>query len=209
MIEILNNAGVPIILIIIGTVLWFYLREVIKNNINKQAAIEEEMMRRALNYLDQQLNEFYLPIKERLSLSVIIYQKMKVLKTKEGKYENSALGVESKNELALRNIVVRRVYMPLNSEAERLILDKSYLKVAHDSTNYSQILAHFRLWRAFEEATSNGEISDYNGTALLQFPSKEVETFMQVCDNLVAERNCYRERIESISRSTMALKTRR
>jgi len=209
MIEKLLSAYVPIILSIIVALLWFYLREVIKSNVNKRTAIEEEMLRRGLNYLDQQLNQFYLPINERLSLSKLIYEKMERLQDEKKEYQNPAIGIESRDDYALRNIVVRRVYMPLNTQVERLILNKSYLKFKDDPTNYSEILAHFRLWRAFEEAMSDGEINDYEGTILLKFPSKEANHLMQACDSLLNRRNDYRKKIENICDSMMRIKRER
>ena len=206
MFEVLLATGIPIFVVISIGFLWFFLQEYIKTNLNKYASIEEDLLRRELKYLDQQLNEFYLPIKERLALSNQIYNTGEKNLIEKNGYDNSTAGVISKNKNALRNIIVQRVYMPLNSEVGKLILNKSYLKDNNDNTDYSNILTHFWLWKAFEEAMIEGDIKDYNAPNLLQFPAQEVKQFNKIYQKLLKKRNRYRKKIEDITNVIMSVK---
>lgn len=153
----------------------------------RRATLATEEIRRKLEYQDRQLAEFYLPLRERLRITLGLFRFFEDLQV-ETRYDNASLGIQSEDPLALRHIIVRRVYLPLNKEVERLILDRAGWRAPDDPTDYSVLVRHLVLWRGLEEALLGGEISDYKAHDLLAFPAGEVDHIEGVCAKLLEAR---------------------
>lgn len=141
-----------------------------------------------IRQIDNQLEEFYLPLASRFKVSKNINITIQNLREKE-RLENEKLNIKSSNKRALRDIVVRKIFLPLNNEMERIILEKSYLSLTDDRTDYSKILTHFMLWKSLEQSIIEGDIEKYSADELLTFPSHEVETFLHIVEELIKRRN--------------------
>lgn len=110
--------------------------------------------------------------------------------------KNSALHIKSDNSQALRDILVRRILLPINNEIKSILMDKIHWKHPNDPTNYEYIIQHFVLWDAFETAKSENEISDYQGDHVLLFPASEVKKHKEMCVHLLNERDSIRNRLK-------------
>lgn len=194
MIEYLKELGVPILLsgligllVIICIELW----NLIKIQRLKNA---ETVFKSIMNEMDDSLHYFYLPLKERLLVTKNIYAFSQKF-VDQGIYLNSKLGIESTDPKALRNIFVRRIFVPLNTEIENLIKNHLHHKRIEDNTNYEKILEHYTLWRSLEEARIQKEIDNYEGENILEFPSEELDKILSFCNNLIEEQKKVRKKV--------------
>lgn len=200
MIELLKELGVPAISIILLVLVLAVLRELflfVKGLRQKGA---ELVLEKELKELDARIEDFYMPLRERFQLSRLVNESSSNWQH-EGRFDNAAVNIESDNDQALRNILVRRVFLPINDEIKSIILNKLHWKHPDDPTNYEDIVQHFVLWQAFESAKAEGEIADYEASHMLTFPSEEVEKQKDMCEKLFSEREQMRQELKQF-RST-------
>ena len=196
MISILKDLSLPaasIVFIICALVVLKYLLPLLGNLRSKAA---ELVLEKELEELDTRVEEFYLPLRERFILTKLIDQTSSKW-IENGEYKNSALNIISNNKRALRDLVVLKMLLPLNSEIEDIILNKFHWKHPDDKTNYGLILQHYIFWRTFETSRSNGEIEKYDGSRLLTFPKEQVDSHLKMCDLLLEERERIRVKIKN------------
>lgn len=143
--------------------------------------------------------------RERLAVTRELFRTSQKWIRGNGRYSNARIGIVSKNKNALRNIVVRRVFTPMNEEIRRIILDKQHLRHDRDDTDYRTILRHLILWSAFESALAAGEISTYDGETLLSFPADEVEKQSASCEQLLRDRQLLWQSIIKLRESQQAI----
>jgi hypothetical protein len=192
MIEILKTLGLPTLTVVGIVVAAYLLKEIFGMIKATRLKAQQDVLATILAELDAQLSEFYMPLSARFRVSKLLFETTTGWQV-EGKYSNDRLSIESDDPEALRNLVVRRVFLPLNREVERLLLEKGHLATPEDATSYAKILEHFILWRSLEEAVCENAIRDYEATALLQFPTEEVSKCLGQCDLLLAKRNRIRD----------------
>lgn len=188
MIEILKTTGLPSLSILIILILVFFGREFWDILKTTRLKAQQDILTRIITEIDKQLGEFYLPLAVRFRVSKMLFDTTSKWQM-DKKYRNDKLNIKSKNERALRDIVVRRIFLPINMDIETLILEKSYLADPDDDTSYSKILEHMILWRSFEQAFIDGDIEDYEGAGIFDFPSHEVEMLIGNCERLVSQRD--------------------
>lgn len=152
---------------------------------------QQDVLAAVLAELDTQLSDFYMPLSTRFRVSRLLFQTTSEWQI-DGKYSNDRFAIKSDDDKAFRNLVVRRVFMPLNAEVERLLLEKGHLATNDDTTSYPKILEHLILWRSLEEALCDGTIDDYEAAECLQFPAEEVTKCLEHCDDLLSKRNSLR-----------------
>lgn len=191
MIEILQTFGLPAVTVIGVAAGGYLLREVFRMIQATRMKTQQDVLATVLAELDAQLSDFYMPLSARFRVSRLLFQTTREWQA-EGKYSNDQLAIKSDDEKALRNLVVRRVFMPLNAEVERLLLEKGHLATTDDTTSYPKILERLILWRSLEEAVCDGTIDDYEAAERLQFPVEEVAKCLAYCDDLLAMRNSLR-----------------
>jgi hypothetical protein len=189
--KILENLGLSPIMILVVIVLVFLAKEIWSIIRTSRSKLQQDIIGQIIQKIDTQLEDFYLPLASRLKVSKNINIILQNLRN-EGKLENDKLNIKSNNKNALRDIVVRKIYFPLNIEMEKIVLGKSFLSTTEDETDYSKIITHFILWRNLEQSIIDGEIEKYSAEGFLSFPSKEVETFFEVVEKLVKHRNMLR-----------------
>lgn len=196
MMSILKDLSLPaasIVFIICAIAVLKYLLPLL-GNLRSNAA--EIVLEKELSEIDTRIEKFYLPLRERFILTKLIAQTSSKW-IENGEYKNSTLNIISNNQRALRDIVVLKILLPLNSEIENVILNKFHWKHPDDQTNYALILQHYVFWRTFENSRSNGEIEKYDGSRLLTFPKEQVESHFKMCDLLLEEREKIRAKIKN------------
>jgi len=188
MIELLQILGLST-LAVIGVALAVYLlKEIFRMVQATRLKAQQTVLMAVLAELDAQLSEFYMPLTCRFRVSKLLFETT-IRWQSNGKYSNDYLAVKSEDPKALRNLVVRRVFLPFNREVERLLLEKGHLASSTDKASYAKILQHMILWRSFEEAMLDNDISDYEGTAMLQFPAEDVAKCIAECESLLGRRD--------------------
>ena len=196
MITILKEFSLPaasIFFIICSVAVLKYLLPLLSNLRSKAA---ELVLEKELSEINTRIEEFYLPLRERFILTELI-DKTSSTWIENGEFQNSALKIVSNNKRALREIVVLKMLIPLNSEIENIILNKFHWKHPDDKTNYALILQHYIFWRTLEKSRSNGEIEKYDGSKLLIFPKEQVDSHFKMCNFLLEEREKIRGKIKN------------
>ncbi len=195
MIELLKELGIPtasVVLLILTLAVLKELLLFIKGLRQKGA---ELVLEKELKEIDARIEEFYMPLRERFQITKLINETSSAWE--QGvRFQNSALNIKSDNEQALRDILVCRIFLPINSEIKNIILDKLHWKHPDDPTNYEYIVQHFVLWDAFESAKSEKEIIGYEGEHTLIFPSEEVDKQKSMCTRLLEEREDIRNQLK-------------
>lgn len=194
MIDLLQKLGLPIslvalvfIFLVISIELWKIIKEMRLKN-------AEFVFNKIISELDDKINKFYLPLKVRLIISKSIFN----LSQKFGEghnYDNTVLKIKSDDIEALRNIFVRRIFLPLNQEIETLIKSEIQYKDQDDHTNYNKLLEHFMLWRALEEAYKCNEIDRFDASDFLTFPEDEVDNFYKAFDTIINRQKEIRNKV--------------
>ena len=118
MIELLKELGVPAISIILLFLVLAVLRELflfVKGLRQKGA---ELVLEKELKELDARIEDFYMPLRERFQLSRLVNESSSNWQH-EGRFDNAAVNIESDNDQALRNILVRRIFLPINDEIKK------------------------------------------------------------------------------------------
>ena len=193
----LRSLGIPAVTLVGVVVVTVLVQQAWSLMRTQRLAASELVLKHRLDELNQQLTEFYLPLRERFALTHRLFRTSTVFKN-EGAYENDLVVQGPKSGTALRHILVRRVFLPLNAEVESTILNKSRFRDAGDETDYTVLAQHFVLWRALEESVIQGEIEKYDGTGLLEFPAEEAEKFSAACDAVVRRREFIYEQLASL-----------
>ena len=197
-IEILNNFGItnPFILIFLSLsiLLIVELYRLVKSIRTKNIEIVNEII---LKELDTRLEEFYIPLRERFQYSKLLHDTTGKW-MKDGRYRNEAVRIESEDPDALRNLVVRKILLPINEDLHQIILNKMHWKDFDDKTDYKAILQHFLLWKTFENAKENKTIKTYEASHILSFPFKEMEEQNKMCEVLLNKRENVRENIRKL-----------
>ena len=150
-----------------------------------------------------ELKYFYLPICERFKMTKELFDKSHLIGMP---YKNESLKIKSDEPLALRDIIVNKLFIPFNKEIERVILENLHLINTEDQTNYDKIVLHFRIWNALEESKGEKLINDYEASELLKFPTDEVESCKKMCSILINKRDELRKKIltyRSINKSLL------
>jgi len=195
MIEILKHLGLSALGIVAVAVFCVCAKEIwsILKTLRMQAS--QHVLSSLLSELDERIGNFYLPLYQRFLLTEKLFRITQSWLNGNKEYDNSKAGIVSTNPRALRHVVVRRIFLPLNTEIERLIIQKLHFKEPDDPTDYSRLLFHYVTWRAFENATSEAEIDSYSSSELLGFPAEEAATMRRYCENLLRKRNMIRKRL--------------
>jgi hypothetical protein len=195
--NLIRSLGItnPLLILLIGCgviiliELYFLIRNIRLKNL-------EMINEKIFSELDTRLEEFYIPLYERFQYTTLI--KSTVDKwTIEGIYQNSAVNVESDDPNALRNLVVRKMFLPINADLHDIILNKMHWRDPRDKTDYKFILQHFLLWKTFENAKENKVIRNYEASHILSFPFEEVEKQRKMCVQLLEERENLRNDIRN------------
>lgn len=187
MIDLLTKLGTPLALAAALALAAYLVRQGSALIFTSRVKLREEAITSEISYIDAQLSEFYLPLRERLAILKRIFEHTQPWTGPAG-YDNAVLCIESDDSQALRNIIVRRIFLPLNQEVERLILDGARYRFHEDSTDYGVLLQHFVLWRALEEAQQAGEIRSYDAHSTLHFPIEQSEAFRDAVAQLLDTR---------------------
>ncbi|MDZ7860608.1 MAG: hypothetical protein U5O15_08095 [Candidatus Krumholzibacteriota bacterium] len=195
MIEILKQLGFSALGVILLTLLFLVGKEVWGIVKAKRLQSLHDTLSKMLDELDHRISEFYLPMYQRLITMESLFNVTRSWLNTKSEYHNSILNIKSSNSRALRNIVVRRFFLPLNTGIENLILNQLYHKVSTDDTDYSKLLFHYTMWRALEEAIINDEIESYSASDLLTFPAEEAEKQKRCCRELLEKQNTLRKKI--------------
>lgn len=190
--KVLLEAGLSIdlivfLLIAIPSIGWT-LKQVLLLIADSRKKLAEEIRSRKLKRIDEQLEKFYLPLRERFLFSKSLNDTTLTWE-EDGRIVNKSLQIKSEDINALRNIVFRRMLLPINKEACRIIIDGQHQKRSDDPVNYNRILEHLVIWDALEESLKDGEIEYYNATQILQFPGAEVEKFHKYCEKILVKRS--------------------
>jgi hypothetical protein len=195
MIDLLKELGIPAISIVFLILSLAILKELLffVKALRQKGA--ELVLEKELKEIDARIEEFYMPLRERFRITKLINETTTPWQN-DGIFQNSALNIKSDNNQALRDILVRRIFLPINSEIKSILLDKIHWKHPDDPTNYEYIIQHFVLWDAFETAKSEKEIIDYEGEHALIFPAKEVERQENMCARLLKERDGIRDHLK-------------
>ncbi len=195
MVEILKQLGISTIGILVIVILFFCGKEIwsILKAIRLQMC--HHILEKMLDELDESISKFYLPIYQRLIVMENLFIITRYWNNANDEYDNTKAGIKSKNKKALRNIVVRRFFLPLNKDIESIILNQLHYKLQEDNTDYSKLLFHYIMWRTLEEATIDGEIESYSASSFLVFPSEEAEKQKQFCLELLNKQSLIREKI--------------
>lgn len=203
---LLKDLGIPTlsILFVIGSIIIF--REVFFFLKHLRLKGAEIVIEKELQELDTRIEEFYIPLRERFRLIRLFYETTSSWQ-KEGIYQNEALNIKSDDPHALRNLVVQKIFLPVNNDIGEIILNKIHWKHQTDTTNYEAIVQHFLLWQVFEDAKATGEIKDYEASHILTFPAEEVNKQRDMCDWLLNERERIRQEIKEF-RKTLFKKRR-
>lgn len=197
MIDLLRQLGIPAVSIIVIAALSVILKELWTTEKARRRSLADGILSRQLLDIENRLSHFYLPLSQMLALAKHIFNFTSHWR-KEEKYDNNALKIESENPNALRDIVVKRIFLPLNENIEAVIIKYGYLKLPEDNSNYEKILQHLYLWGALEKAKNDGEIKDYNAKKYLHFPAEEVPKIITTCNNLVEKKNKVFEMISEL-----------
>jgi hypothetical protein len=204
--EYLDKLEISPILIILIYFLGIISKELwtlLKSNRN---SISQTISKDLILEIENQLKLFYLPVCERFKMTKDLFDKTHQIGMP---YKNESLNIKSKDPLALRNIIVNKLFLPFNKEIENVILNNLQLKHPEDDTNYDKIILHYRIWNSLEESKGEKLIDDYEASELLEFPAKEVENCKKMCAILISKRNELREKIlayRSINRSLLLTK---
>lgn len=204
--DFLNKFEFSPILIIL-----FYLLGIISKELwnilkSKRTNIAQSITKELINEIESQLQFFYLPICERFKITKELFDKTHKIGMP---YKNDSLNIKSNEPLALREIIVNKLFIPFNQEIEKIILDNLHLKHIEDQTNYDKIVLHYRIWNALEDSKSEKLIDDYEASELLTFPSIEIENCTEMCNVLLAKRNELRKKIltyKGINKSLLQIK---
>jgi hypothetical protein len=148
-----------------------------------------------LKLLDNRLERFYIPLRERLGFTKLLYETTTGWQ-KDGVYNNDAVKIQSNEPRALRNIAVRKLLLPVNEDLKDIILNNVHWKHRDDQTDYHFVLLHFTVWRVFEEAVVSGEIDFYEASEILSFPEEEAEKQRKMCARLLEEREMIHGKFE-------------
>lgn len=192
MIELLTQLGLPVLVVLALAVTGIVLREAFSMLKARRLSLADEVARRQLNYLDSCISKFYLPLVQRFHLSRRLFTVSKNFQ-EQGHYKNESASIDSDNPNALRDIFVRKIFMPINKDIQTLISTNGHLRHPDDNCDYDALISHYTLWTAFEEALVDGDIRFYNVTTALGFPVKEIEKVETILENLLQERTeCYK-----------------
>jgi hypothetical protein len=205
MIDLFKQLGIPTISIIFLCLAAYLLKEIWTSIKTTRLKVSQDILKKVLDELDQQINEFYLPLKQRLDITLRLYQSTLSWTEDNKRFENSKIGLISEDSRALSKIVNHRMFLPLNLEAEQILLTKTHLKHPEDTTDYGAMLLHFIQWRAFENAVIDGNIESYNGSSFLPFPSEEALKQKKATDYIVKERNSIRASILKLQSASIKL----
>jgi len=195
MIELLKQLGTPTFLLVIFLVLCFIFKEIWSAIKITRIKASQDVLQKMLEELDNQINEFYLPLRQRLDMTYRLYNVTIKWTIDNKRFDNSKINLVSEDNRALSKIVNHGMFFPLNSEAENILLTKTHLKHSEDKTDYEAMLLHFILWRAFENVVMTGEIESYDGSEFLQFPSNEALNQKKACEYIIIKRDEIRNRI--------------
>ncbi|MCK4818632.1 hypothetical protein KA005_22870 [bacterium] len=195
MIELLKELGIPTLSVVFLIMSLAILKELlfIMKALRQKGA--ELVLEKELKEIDARIEEFYMPLRERFQITKLINETANDWHD-EGIFQNSALNIKSDNSQALRDILVRRIFLPINNEIKNILMDKLHWKHPDDPTNYEYIIQHFILWDAFESAKSEKKIIDYEGEHLLIFPASEVDKQKDMCTRLLKERDGIRYQLK-------------
>ncbi len=194
--DVLRDIGIPslyVFCVVVGVVI---LKEVYLLIRSARLKATELVQEKELRELDTRLEEFYVPLRERFQLTRLLKETTDSWMV-DGRYQNKAVNIVSDDPQALRNLIVRKMFLAVNKNVEEIVLNKKHWKHTDDQTDYDGILQHFLLWKTFEDAKANGEIEDYEASHILSFPSKEIEKQKAMCDWLLSERERIRKNIKN------------
>jgi|GEM_PF-3096230 len=202
MIELLKQIGVPSLAIILIFAAVYVLKELWANMKITRIKVSQDVLQKILEELDTQINEFYLPLRQRLEITFSLFESTKDWTINNERFDNGILEIKSEDNRALAKIVNHRMFFPLNKEAEDILLTKTHLKHDEDKTDYNKLLLHFLKWRAFEEAVIDNDIESYNGASFLPFPSEETINQRNATEFILTKRDEIRSRILKLQSAT-------
>jgi hypothetical protein len=205
MIELLTQFGLPAAALVALAVVAWAAQQLFGLVAAQKSKLAQDVYAKALEEIDSQLEEFYLPVRERLAVTQELSLSTTLWLGKDGKYDNAQAGINSDNPRSLRNIAVRNVFMPLNKEIEQILLEKQHLRHPDDDTDYRSILRHLILWTALEKAAIDGEIEKYELEGMLKFPAEETERQHRMSQRLIDERTQLREQILRFGRTSSSI----
>lgn len=205
--QLLKDLGYSSLVILVVYIFAITLRELWSIYKTRKTREAQEAMSSILRELDDKLRLLYLPLRERFLVSKHIYESTQNF-GKEYSEEDKYIQAEKKG--ALRNIFVKKVFMPINKEIKEIILNNFYLKDEQDETNYEEILHHYIVWQALEDAKNEELIENYSASELLRFPALEVEKCIAMCNDLINRRKELRKDMLSLgSVSSKSIKTKK
>lgn len=198
--KILEKIGLSPLIILFSIFCIFIFKEIWTIFKTYRIKTAHEYFTKLVDDIDNQLKEFYLPLRERFMVSKMLFDTTRNWLT-SNEFNNSVLQIETDDPKALRKIVVWKLFLPFNLEIEKIILEKLYRKNIDDNTNYEKILHHFIIWKSFEEAIQENLISYYDAEDVLQFPAKEVNQCIEMCNKLLENRNQTMNQILKLGRA--------
>lgn len=134
--EILKDLGLPIVVVaILGVAAWL-ARAVFNLIAEQRSKLAQDVQSKTIAKLDVRIEEFYLPVPERIRLTAGLKHSFDSLRGVDDRYDNSSLQIVSKNPKALRNIAVRRIFLPINRQLADIMLEQQHLRHSSDTTNY-------------------------------------------------------------------------
>jgi len=162
---------------------------------DKRLSEAEKILDLMVAELDNSLSKFYLPLSERFIVTRHINEKMLSDAYPESAEEELLPGAP---QGTIRDITVNKILLPLNLEIRTVLLENIHFKDQDDNTNYGEILSHYLIWQALEEAKNEGAISTYNGSKILVFPYHQVNQCISVTKFLIQKRQHLRQELLSI-----------
>ena len=194
-INLLQELSVPTISIVVLVATLFVLKELFNLLKGYNLKIAQLVLEKELQEMDNQLEEFYLPLTERFEITKTIFTTSSKW-MREGKYDNKYFNIKSDDAESLRHILVREILIPLNKEICDLILNKLHLRHQDDTTDYTLIIQHYLLWHALESSKKNKFIDDYEALGKLEFPANEIESCNTFCTKFISQRAQLRDEIK-------------
>ncbi len=190
MAELLKQVGLPATAIAVILISGFLLREAWALMKSKRIAVSQQVTNYALEYINSQLKEFYLPIAARLKLSEYLFNlTQQWINDETDLFDHKKIQLQSEDNRALSKIVTNRLFLPVNRDIEKILLSSIHLRHPDDDADYQKILSHFIVWRVFEEAAEDNLISSYDGSSFLKFPAEQAEKVHSITDRLIQERD--------------------